>query len=77
VRRTAIAILAHDRVAAAAPAADQQARQQEAAPMRTVERLATLVAGHGEGQCALAMPHRLPEIRLDDPQLGDLDALAL
>ena len=40
VRGAAVAVLAHDRVAAAADPADQQAREQEAAPVGAVEGVA-------------------------------------
>ncbi len=64
VRGAAVAVLAHDGVAAAADPADQEAREQEAAAVGAVEGVPVLVAADREGQPRLALLDRLPELKL-------------
>src|SRR5262249_30796313 len=72
----AVPVLARDRVAAAALAADQELAQQELAPVRLVEAVAGLVLAHLDPGLLLAGLDLLPAPVVGDAKLGDLGDLA-
>src|SRR6266481_1272176 len=75
-RGTAVAILAHHGIPAAALSADQQFAQQELAPADPVEDVARFVLAHLDPGFPLARLHLLPEVVTDNAKLRYLDDLA-